>query len=918
MKFYNMETNNFRTSREILEDDITPHHTRIDWKKIAIPLASLVCIYILWILLLNLMVNTNSLRTAFNTSLQETIKGDGDNKPAFSISGNVSFKAFFKPYIIIDNIKSTNLIKNNYKVDFDIKQIKLNISSLRLFTGKIFVKKIEIIDGNFNVIEIENTNGINNVDNFIDLFSNKMLSKNNVELQITNSNIQIKGNTYTRELNEINLLNIFNKSRVEIFGTFITNKKPLGIDLTWQKWKKEDRLRINLFSQVFNIKTDSKYVRESKQIDGRINFDIVNLQIFAKTFFDANNFLYQRVIDNAGLNGHLTFSYINKILSINDVTFKGNNLVGTGNSIINFIENKENKFNFNIESINIDNLITKNFINKTSMDITEDNIFIFSGKNVDIEKPNEPISYLQKLFNQNKNTFNISVKNAFLNRSNLLSLTLNFSYAGNYSFNVNNISGILPGETKLLIQNNQENKTVFAISGNNLKEFWNFLNNTKYVIDQNNEKFTATGSIDIIKDKIFFNDVKFNTNSFETINTAEIALNNGISYIAVNSNITNIILDNLINTEKKESIIQYDGGSLKNKMLFLNEFSLNSFLKFNITNLKYKDLLRHNYSFIVQTSQGVLKISNINLNNEITGNVNFDIRQLTPTFNMSLNVENHVFKDGILLNKLLFDIPTFNNFNGQLSIKGKNSKYKESTLNEFSIMATLKNGVFTFDEFTVDGFGGKCNITGFLDLNLNRKINLVFNACTADLSETIYLFTNKNNISGLVGFSSVLYSNGNTLNAFLNNYIVKTQIIGSGITVNAFGLESLNASLLKLNTSPDLANSLNANTILINNNDKTIFNNLSGNIQYIGGRGQIDLDVSRPLINGKITGKFEFLKDGRYLNAYANFIMLVGTLNNTVNLTLPISINGNANTGLNATVNYQQIEDYINTIKQAQ
>ncbi len=913
-----MEKNNFRTSKEILEDDVVPIHTRIDWKKIVIPIASLVCIYILWILLLNLMVNTNSLRNTFNTSLQETIKGDADNKPTFTITGNVSFKAFFKPYIIINNIKSTNLVKNNYKIDFDIKQTKLHISSLHIFTGKIVVKKIEIIDGNFNVTEFENTNNINNIDKIIDLFSSKMLSKNNIELQITNNNIQIKNNTITRELNNINLLNVFNENRVEVFGTFITNKQPLGIDLTWQKWKKEDRLKLNLFSQAFNIKTDSKYVRETKKIDGRINFDIVNLQIFAKTFFDSKNFLYQRVIDNAGLDGHLTFNYINKVLNINDITFKGNNLVGVGNSIINFVENKENKFNFNIESINIDNLITKNFINKSSINMTEDNIFIFSGKNVEFSTKNEPESYLQQLFHKNKNTFNISIKNAFLNRSNLLNITLNFAYSGNYDFNVSNISGVLPGETKLLIQNNRENKTVFAVSGNNLKEFWNFLNNTKYIIDQNNEKFTATGSIDIIKNKVFLNNVKFNTNSFETINTVEIALNNGISYIAVNSNINNIILDNLINKKTKENIIQYDGGSLKNKMLFLNEFSLNSFLKFNIVNLKYKDLLRHNYSFIVQTSQGILNINNINLNNEIIGNINFDIRQLTPIFNMNLNIENHVFKDGASFNKLLFDIPTFNSFNGQLAINGKNSKYKESTLNEFFIMATLKNGVFTFDKFTVDGFGGKCNITGFLDLNLNRKINLVFNACTADLGETVYLFTNENSISGLVGFSSVLYSNGNTLNAFLNNYIVKTQIIGSGIEVRNLGLEELNASILKLNISPELANSLDANAILMNNRYKTIFNNLSGNIQYIGGRGQIDLDVSRPLINGKITGKFEFLKDDKYLNAYANFIMLVGTLNNTVNLTLPISINGNVKSGLKASVNYQQIDDYINTIKQVQ
>ena len=46
----------------------------------------------------------------------------------------------------------------------------------------------------------------------------------------------------------------------------------------------------------------------------------------------------------------------------------------------------------------------------------------------------------------------------------------------------------------------------------------------------------------------------------------------------------------------------------------------------------------------------------------------------------NFSANDHVFKDGASFNKLLFDIPTFNSFNGQLAINGKNSKYKESIL----------------------------------------------------------------------------------------------------------------------------------------------------------------------------------------------------------------------------------------------
>ena len=913
-----MNINNFRTSKEILEDD-TIKHRIYHWQKFVIPFICIIGLYALWLFLLSMMVNTSDLKTKLNTSIQEMIKVDKDGKGAFNISGDIEFKVFFKPTIIINNIKAANLVKGNYYFDFDIKQIKLNVSSLRLLTKKIVVNKIEIIDGNFDVLELNNSNKKNNIDKIIDLFTTQIISNNNLELQITNNDIEIKNDNYTRKFESINILSIFNSNRLEAFGTLASNKQPLGIDLLWQKWKKEKTLKLNLFAQAFNIKADSKYIIDTKQIEGRVNFDIVNLQIFTKTFFNPDSFLYQRVIDNSDLKGHLTFNYLDNVINVQNLIFNGTNLVGVGAALINLSTNQDNIFKFNIESINIDNLITKNFINKSSININESNIFIFSGQNTVAQEENNQ-TYIQKLFNKNRNNFDVSIKKLILNRSNLLNFILNFSYHNGTIISVNNISGLLPGETKLLMKNNADNKTLFSMSGNNLYEFWNFLKNTKYTINQDNEKFAITGYFSMIYNKIFLNDTKFNTNMFETVNNVEIALNDGISYIAVDSNINNIVLDDILKVQdnSSSSVIHYDGGSLKNKMLFLNEFSLNSFLKFNITNLKYKDLIQHNYSFTVKTSQGMLDIDKINLNNEITGKINFDIKQLTPIFNMTLNIENHNFDHVMSMNSLLFDIPTFNNYNGQISIKGKNSKLKDSNLNNFNITAKIQNGVFNIEDFTIDGFGGNCNITGFLDLNFDRKINLVFNACTADLGEILYLFTKRNNINGLVGFSSVLYSHGNTLNAFLNNYILKIQLIGSGINIESLGLESLNTDLIRLNTAPELAHSLQPNNILMNKNSQTLFNNLSGNIQYIGGRGQLDIDVSRPLINGKITGSFEFSKNDIYSNIYANFIMLVGTLNNTVNLTLPISITGTVNSGLKTSVNFQQIDDYINTIKQVQ
>lgn len=908
-----MEDANFRTNKEILDDGIKLNSKMTTLQKVSILLSCILVMYILALLALNFIINTNEIKNSFNTNIKNILKIDANSNTSFEIAGDIKFNSFLSPHLTIKNIKAKNLIQDNYQMDFNIEEITLYISAEHLFAKKIFVEKTEITNGNFLIKEIKETSNIKNINDIINKYSANLISNSNVKVDFKNSSIHIETDSFTRHFDNINTSNVFNRNRLEISGGLLSNKQPLGINFKFRKNKDNKKLNLELFSQAFSLKSNAEIALDNSSLKGALKYNIVNLQIFTKTLFNTNSFLYQRIIDNSTLKGNLDFNYANNMLEIKNLLLDGNNIKGIGDAKININNNGNNKINFNIDSINVDNLISKNFINKTSNFIDQDDIFIFSGKEKKVKTNNINNSYLKNLFNSNKNNINIMIKNAILNKAKLSNIILNFDYSQNNNIKINNFSGILAGNTKILVQKDKSSdNTSLTMSGDNLEEFWNFLKNTQYIKKNEAKKFIITGNVNIKNNKIFFNNLKFNTNNIETLNTIEIAINNGISYIAADININDIILDKIFYIDE---INNTQTELLKNKMLFLNDFSLNSFLRFHADKIQYKNIVKHNANFVAITSQGILSIKDINLNNMITGNIDFNIRTTKPMLNALLNINNYTFENKIPFNDLLFHLPVFQDYMGEINININNSKFIRSPINEAKISAKLTDGVLTINNFNIDGFGGKCSITGFLDLNYNKKFNLVLNGCTGDLKDLMYLFTNQDNISGLIGFSSIIYANGDKLDIFTNNYIFKIQLIGSNIVINNFGLEELNMALLKLNTSPELAKTLNSNALLVNPTKQTTFTNLSGTIQYNNTNGQINLDITRPLINGKISGTFNFSNKGLILNSYANFIMLVGTLNKAINLTLPISITGTLTDGFKSAINYQQISDYINTIK---
>lgn len=863
-------------------------------------------------------INFNDIKTEINSEIKAIISEQAGelNKYGSSseIEGNIRFNAFPIPHVEINNIKGVNLTQNNFRVNFNIEKIKLYTSLVDILTKKMSVQKFEIVNGNFEIKELENLE-YNVLNKIVEGFYKKLSVKNsNITITTNNSNIVINGRTYRRELNNINIFGDVGTNNISIQGDLLSNKQPLNINLSLNKKTDDYNGKLILSSQAFRMDIDLANANPNNlEISGKSSLNLLHPQLFSRTMFDVSSFLYNRVIDNTDLKINFNFSLKDNILNVQDIIFNGKNINAKANIKLDLNENSTHDINIDFDYLNLDDLIIRDLTGKNK-NPQEKNISIFSESEIIINEEEKYMGFVEELIKFNPIAFDIKAKKIKFNNENISNGEMIFSYSESDSFSFDKIIADLPGSTKLSIIRDDIAENI-SLEGQDLNAFWNFLKNTSTKISQDKDKlaFKFNGELEAKNNKLFINNATFNSKDFKSKNQIEIDFDSGISYIAVKTDIEELVLDDVFLSRDN---MNYSGNMLKNKILSLNEFTLNSFLRFNIKKILYKSSEFKNYNFTIKTSRGIFDVYNINLDDKIKGNISFDILQLNPNININIIATNTNIENNININNILFELPTMEDFFGNVNIVGKNLKFKKSKIQDLEINSKISKGILTFDRFTLEGFGGKCNINGFIDLKFNRKINMTFGGCTSDLKDTLYLFTNTNNISGLIGFSAVIYTEGSTINSFLQNYNVKLQIIGSGINIDKFGLSDLNSKLFDINANVELLKKLEPEKILYNIDANSVFEKLSGNIQYLGkSGGQIDVDISRPLINGKTTGSFIFSSGLTDLRLNSNFIMLSGTLNTTIPLTLPIAVNGK-DPNISVATNFQQINSYIAKIKQ--
>ena len=100
------EENSFRTSKDVLNDEIEIVDKSNKLQKFVISMAIFLFLYVGGAFLLRFMVNTNILKNNFNKNIQNILKISDKNNKSFEISGNIVFHSFFTPLILFYSWKN--------------------------------------------------------------------------------------------------------------------------------------------------------------------------------------------------------------------------------------------------------------------------------------------------------------------------------------------------------------------------------------------------------------------------------------------------------------------------------------------------------------------------------------------------------------------------------------------------------------------------------------------------------------------------------------------------------------------------------------------------------------------------------------------------------------------------------------------
>jgi len=890
-------------------------------KKIFMVIGAIFVCGIIFLFFLQQTIKLKGYKNKINASISSVLSsGNSVATTRVAIAGRVRYKSFPIPHVLVTNIRITDLLEANYLLNGNIRQIMIPVSILDIMKRKITINKIRIVDANIIAKEVDKVeeNSVSGAKALLrNCFDKNIISASNVVFAVQNSFLAING-THTREFGKINLNGSYgrNSNTMRAIGDLKSNGQPVEIEFL----SNTNDIDLILSSDAFKLKVTLDFTPLG--MSGKVELDAVNLQLFTMAMFNTNTFWYNKVIDNGMLKGSLDISFSNNILSITNIQLHGQSINAVGQIELNLNSNQKGLIDFDVKEVNFDKLIEKGLVGKKRFD--EKHVMIFGNEVQDDRTTSE--NFLTKMFQTNPVRVNINIGKAKFKDEDIRDSVLELVHFKDGTNSFQKISSKLPGNTTLDVQND----TVTMV-GENFAVLQKFLTDASNVVVLNTKKnkskktdtnvndvntkdnFEFNGTLRDKPQKIIVEDFVFKHGERETNGDMEVHFDGGISFVALRLNMDEFKIDESI--FETDTTLDRMTNTLKNRLLFLNAFNLNTFVKFNIKDLEYGGKHFLNQRFTINTAQGFLRIYDVNLNNKVFGDVSFDTTKTDPQVHIDLSFKNYVIQDNIPLYKFILNLPSFEDTQGKINLSAESIKFKQSDISTLNLSSTIDGGVVNIDKFEFNGFGGTCDITGFLSMQYNRKLNLLFNSCTVNIGQTLYLFSGTKNIDGIVGFNATLYNEGINLRNFTDSTLLKLRFVGSGIEVRRYGISELLNELFKMTINYKLARDVNTADILKDTSKKTIFENISGLIQLSGQRGQFDIDVSRELINGKFTGNIELLQDAINIDSNANFVMLLVLENTNFPISIATKIFGNTVNNLQITHNLQQADEYVNSLK---
>ena len=494
---------------------------------------------------------------------------------------------------LAENIK--NKIINKYNIDNELNTFKLNEKNYCLYGerfNKFSIKKFNNIKTDFINYNCINTLLLNNENDIINEFINKIFDKDEINFNILKNFIEKISNNRLLSQNFINYFNLYNNNQFYI----ITNKN-----------------NFNSIKDVFNIIINNFINKKNNKIDDYNELYYIII-ICEKIFYYYNKnkeYLCSNLSFYNILNKNFWFDIIENKFSkrleeliehLNKIDIIGNGESNNKNKLNKFLNNLYKKYINNENELNFNNLNTNNI---------ETNILEETGITKKISNYNSFSQHKKPyLLNLSKNELNIILKEFIIHLSNFSfekSFILDIIVPIAYKYKLNKF--------QISYYNLYINSWNFSIK-KNIKISKNSLLSSK-IYDIKNKRF------DLIKGKFPINNSIKKMNFFEK----NIILLQSSSYLNLNEILNVMLVNKEFYSKNKKKIFKLI--LLKYNALKLNQHINIWKILINFSNIKSK----YNYK---QIKSDILKNP---ISNKILNIIKLDVKRTLFKENIEINRE---------------------------------------------------------------------------------------------------------------------------------------------------------------------------------------------------------------------------------------------------------------------------------------
>ncbi|MDR2777990.1 MAG: AsmA-like C-terminal region-containing protein [Rickettsiales bacterium] len=964
---------------------------------------ALVLVYTVLLTVIKNSFKVSEIRNNINKTLAAEIEEHKENyffrdrKVSLSIDGKITLSAFFSVKLSVNNIVLKKIQYKDYSIDANVNRIEFKLSLL-----DFLLKKINILTATASGIKvIVQDNQLANfyihkqsVKKLVKLEENEVLGlKDKLKTIFTGNNASTPEIGYKEvEIIEDRIIDVDNSrvklmllnlaKKIAIFGFNVDKRVNMvffGANVTYIEndvVQKEIRDISGKIARDGNTKLSSNFVLNNISSSVNINFksdkadcifdlkvlnesmdeihinykgnnptvsdfdNIVaeyNLQVKAANF---NNFLQWFLLANSKY--YYLFDYKNsitfkldvaknrKLYNIKSFAINSKDIDITGS--LNYSGEKD-VFLIKVDNLNLDDIVL-NLMKPGTCDY-KDRISIFK---VDDTRDLYKIISENKLENSRDGVIKINIKN--LTRENLkLSNSLLDLEIIDGSYKINKFTVNL-NDMEIRANNQKKANGLFvsdlSIVGKDFSGVANFLNIPDII---KMKEFNLKSKILVHNNTIYLKDYELNGKNSKISGSLEYFFGSGNGYLAYTANFDSLTVD--FTSDK--------ANTLKEKLLWLNNFTKNIFADVNIGTLRYGENRKiSNFSSKINYSPGYINFYDIkqvdfDFMEKLSGNLSLDIRGRNPLMKINFEIDGikinqdliscvvdiEKYKNLLLKEPInqenqmkywvnrLFLIPKFDEINGNISVNIKKALINGAILDNVAFAGSIENGAFSIQNFKFNGLGGTTELRGILDLKATRVVNLVLTDTVYNLEEIFKFFTGENSgiksFKGAIGLGGIIRGAGYDRNIFDSSLNMQFKFIGKNLFIQQIGLDDLRDKLARTYEDKKLLD-MNVREILLGSSG-TIFSDFNGIFTMANAISNLSVDAKGDRTSTKLVLKVD--NSTRYTNieALSTSAILNRVGSTELPLYLTVKFTENFANKANLNINTEQIDSYLEKIK---